>query len=384
MNIMHLAYRPDIAVVVLANESTNHWQSWIQCLRQQTLRPGKCLVLGLGASEKTLQLADVAGFEVYRLGQQQAHRAAAYQVGLELCTDAKYIIYIDQEAFLEDKTALEKLVVDFADPETAVVYGRQRAHEGTHVLKQYAAQFFYPLKSRCYKLNDIRQRGFTDISVSNVFAAWRVEALRSIGGFSTNVIVNADRYTAGRLLLSGWQVAYCAESQVRFANARSSWNSFRRAFDTGVFNSTDGRLLGVVAPNEGKGWRCLFAELEQLWIYEPVLIPYALFHAMIKYSGYRLGRLHRYLPKAMCRFFSTQKNYWYNATKQKWQTRGQTANALTTSRYTIEPVAKQNALAGTENWQTNWMSDLYFPMRVKSSQSYKNKRATPASAIKTP
>jgi len=41
-------------------------------------------------------------------------------------------------------------------------------------------------------------------------------------------------------------------------------------------------------------------------------IPLALLHTLLKYGGYRLGRVSRYLPRALNRRLGMNRRYWTN------------------------------------------------------------------------
>ena len=87
---------------------------------------------------------------------------------------------------------------------------------------------------------------------------------------------------------------------------------FQRYFDIGVFHARESWLLESFGKPEGEGGRFVRSELRYLGRHAPWLIPSALLRTILKYSGYRLGRMEQRLPLWLKRRCSMHKGFWAN------------------------------------------------------------------------
>jgi len=122
--------------------------------------------------------------------------------------------------------------------------------------------------------------------------------------------MNEDTWVAGKMLLSGWKIAYAADACVRHSHDYTMGEEFRRYFDIGVFHSREPWLMEAFGGAEGEGLRYLRSEFGFLWAHAPALIFSAICRAAVKYAGYRLGKLERYFGVDLKRRLSMHKRYW--------------------------------------------------------------------------
>lgn len=130
------------------------------------------------------------------------------------------------------------------------------------------------------------------------------------GGFPIDTIMNEDTYVAGKMLISGWRIAYCAEAQVFHSHDYSLRDEFKRYFDIGVFHNTSSWLQRMFGGASGEGLRFVVSELRYLMQHAPGAIPSALLRTGLKWLGFKLGSLHLGLPQAIRRRCSLHKTYW--------------------------------------------------------------------------
>ena len=64
-----------------------------------------------------------------------------------------------------------------------------------------------------------------------------------LGGFETRTIFNEDMIFAGKVILAGGAVAYCAEARVIHSHNYSGIMQFKRNFDLGISRQTIRRSL---------------------------------------------------------------------------------------------------------------------------------------------
>ena len=302
--------RPNVAVVVLTRNAGKLWPSWLEGIKKQSVRAGRYLVIDSCSTDGTAELAYAAGFEVLRINPQHFNHGGTRQLAVDLCPDADFIIYLTQDAVLEKSDSMACLLAEMEDNTVAMAYGRHMPRDEAGLIEKHARSFTYPKQSSVRSKKDFAQLGFRAAFSSDVYACYRVSALRSVGGFPTNIIVSEDSFVSAYLLLAGWRTVYSAESEVRHSHQYSLLQIFRRYFDVGVFHANEEALLqGIGKPDKEAGLyvKSLIAFLNQRakW-----LLPWAALQTFIKLVGFRLGKHHASLPQALCRLISVQRAYW--------------------------------------------------------------------------
>lgn len=279
-------------------------------LQQQEMR-FRTLVIDSGSSDGSVQVAQAHGFEVVAILPQDFNHGGTRQKGVEMLAEADILVFLTQDAVLADAHSIAALLTCFGAAAVGLAYGRQLPNRDAGSFGAHARLFNYPSQSRCKSKQDIATLGLKTAFVSNSFAAYRRTALQGVGGFPDDVVLGEDMVVAAKMLLNGWQVAYCAEAQVYHSHDYTAVQEFRRYFDTGVFHAREGWLKEAFGKAEGEGLRFIRSELaylqqtgnERLW-------PLAFCRNVAKYLGYKLGQSERWLPSFVKRKLSMHKRYW--------------------------------------------------------------------------
>lgn len=299
-----------VAVVVPTCNAGPAWPHWIAALKAQEMQPARVMVVDSASADDTVAAAAAAGFEVIPIRRAAFDHGATRQWAVEQLAGIEMVCFLTQDALLARPDALQHLLAAFADPAVGAVYGRQLPRPGAGPIETHARLFNYPSVSAVRSLADREQFGLKTAFCSDSFAAYRVVALRQVGGFPSPVILGEDMMAAARLLLAGWNVAYQAEAEVFHSHAYTPGQEFRRYFDIGVFHAREGWLLEAFGGATGEGARYVQAELAYLWRERPGLILPALLRTACKFIGYRLGRVERWLPSGLKRRLSMNPGFW--------------------------------------------------------------------------
>jgi rhamnosyltransferase len=168
------------------------------------------------------------------------------------------------------------------------------------------------------QLQDKASLGIKACFLSNSFAAYRLQALMAQGGFPAHLPLGEDTFTAAKLLLSGQSLRYQASAAVYHSHNYNGLQDFQRMFDTGVFHAQNPWLLQNFGKAEGEGaklvksqWAYLKAQAGQP--HHPNFlqgIVQLLSANAMKLMGYKLGRAHYSLPKALVKKFAMNKVFW--------------------------------------------------------------------------
>ena len=275
--------------------------------------PLKKLIVDSQSTDETVTLAKKFGFDVLTVRRENFNHGATRQRALEHMLEKfsiDVIIFLTQDVFLHDEKTLSMLTKIFReDSAVGLAYGRQLPHEGATLEAKILRQFNYPAESQLRTFDDRKIFGLKTAFNSNSFAAYRVDALKKVGGFPPNVILCEDMYTAAKMLLDGWKIFYDASAQVYHSHNYTAAQEFHRYFDIGVFHSREGWIRETFGSAEGAGKKFVLMKLKTLLKENPLEFFGAICRDGAKFFGYRLGRLEKCLPKSFCRLFSMHKNF---------------------------------------------------------------------------
>jgi len=299
-----------IGLIVPTLNAGEQWRIWLDTLVRQSRKPDRLLVIDSSSTDQTVNLARERGFEVEIISKSTFNHGGTRQMGVELMENIDLIVFLTQDALLADAEAIEHLLRPFENPLVGAAYGRQLPHKNSGAIGAHARLFNYPTISQLRGLEDRSQFGIKTVFISNSFAAYRRSALMQLGGFPNGTIMNEDTYVAGKMLMSGWKMAYCADAQVFHSHDYNFITEFKRYFDIGVFHAQTPWLQQTFGGASGEGLRFVVSEVRYLRKAMPLLIPSALFRNGLKWLGYKLGTLHSKWPLTVSRCFSLHKAYW--------------------------------------------------------------------------
>jgi len=304
-----------VGLIVPTLNAGRLWESWLEAFEQQTRKPDCLLLIDSSSGDDTAALARAHGFEVQVIARSAFNHGGTRQLGVDMLPAMDIIVFLTQDALLAGPDAIERLLAAFTDDRVGAAYGRQLPHRNAGPIAAHARLFNYPAESQLRCLADRARFGIKTVFISNSFAAYRRSALMQVGGFPVDTIMNEDTYVAGKMLVSGWKIAYCADAQVFHSHDYGFLDEFKRYFDIGVFHTHTSWLQQTFGGASGEGLRFVISEMRYLRKHAPGLIPSAALRTGLKWLGFKLGALHRGLPRAIRKRFSLHKAYWRNASR---------------------------------------------------------------------
>ena len=271
------------------------------------------LIVDSESTDDTVTLAKKFNFDVMTVKRKNFNHGATRQSAIEYLLEKKsvdVIIFLTQDVLLYDEKTLSTLTQIFeTDSTVGLTYGRQLPHKNATLEAEILRKFNYPAESRLKTFDDRKIFGIKAAFNSNSFAAYRVDALKSIGGFPSNVILSEDMYVAAKMLMSGLKIFYNADAQVYHSHNYTAAQEFHRYFDIGVFHSRESWIRETFGSAEGAGKKFVLMKLQTLWKENPLDCFGAIFRDGAKFFGYRLGLIEKCLPESFCRLFSMNKVY---------------------------------------------------------------------------
>ena len=260
----------------------------------QTL-PTRKLIVDSESADDTARLATSFGVEVLTIPRRTFNHGATRQLALEHLLKAApldVIIFLTQDVLLKDDNSLTRLVEIFdTDSTVGLSYGRQLPHADATNEAKFLRAFNYPPESQLRSFDDRTRFGLKTAFASNSFAAYRVAALQSVGGFPAHVPLSEDMYVAAKMLLRGLKIYYAAAAQVYHSHNYTAAQEFRRYVQIGKFHAQEPWIRETFGSAEGAGKKFVVMKLVALAKKNPLDCAGAIFRDAAKFLGYRIGRL---------------------------------------------------------------------------------------------
>lgn len=299
------------SVIVPTYRPGNVWPKWLEALAAQRCQPNQVLIIDSSSEDDTLRLAARYGFRTHTIAKTDFDHGRTRMLGVEMLEDCtSLVVFLTQDALLSSPDSLGQLVTPFEDQEIGAVYGRQLPYLDSLPIAAHARLFSYPEASETRSSDEISNLGMRVCRFSNSFGAYRISALRQVGGFPSRVIFGEDQIAVSRMILAGWKVHYCANAAVYHAHDYSTAQEFQRYFDIGVMHRDAHWMLEAFGSVGDEGLRYMQSEFSYLRSRAPLQIPLAIAHNGAKFLGYRLGMHYKRLPRRLNRWFSMSRNFW--------------------------------------------------------------------------
>jgi len=283
---------------------------FLSTLKVQTHQPDVLLIIDSESCDGTDVTLRNAGAVVHVIARDTFGHGRTRQLAVEKADKADIVIFMTQDAILARPDSIERLLGCFTDENVGMAYGRQLPSPMATHIAAHARLFNYPENSMVRSKSDISTLGIKAAFCSNTFAAYRLSALDTVEGFPPHVIFGEDTIVAAKMLQNGWGIAYCSEAMVYHSHNYSYCEEFRRYFDIGVFHSQEKWFLESLGTADREGKRYLISEMKYLLKHSPCQIPSAMLRTILKYVGYKLGRMESRLSVSVKKMLSMNKAYW--------------------------------------------------------------------------
>ncbi len=284
-------YNPNqVALVIPTLNAAGWFEHWSKMWRLQRFQPSHCLVMDSSSTDMTCALFRSLGFEIVNIAQSDFRHGATRQQAVDLLPpEVQAIIFMTQDAILADENALLNLVCALDDPEVAAAYGRQLPHQDASPVASHARLYNYPEISHTKALADKEKLGLKVAFCSNSFAIYRRLALQAVGGFASQLTFGEDMHAAGRLLIRGWLIKYCAEARVHHSHNEGLAALWQRYRAIGQFHREEAWLLESFGNVSGEGKKYALAEMYYALRHAPHWAVISVLHTATKWLAYRAG-----------------------------------------------------------------------------------------------
>lgn len=225
-------------------------------------------------------------------------------------SSAEIFVMMTDDAIPRNEQMIENLIAPLIEDKAVVSYARQVAKKSSNEIEKFTRNFNYPRKSKLKSIKNLDELGIKTIFCSNVCAAYNREIYDKLGGFDDYAIFNEDMIYASKVIDSGMKIAYTASAEVIHSHDYGNITLFKRNFDMGVSQAEHPEIFKRVS-STGEGKKLVSKTIEHLRKRKKIyLIPKLIINSGFKFMGYKLGLMHKYLPKWVILRMTSMKEYW--------------------------------------------------------------------------
>lgn len=290
-----------VGVALITHHAKHHLAHCLPPLINSPLK-SRILVVNSSSNDGTVELAQEMGVEALVVPRSHFNHGSTREKARQfLGTDV--VVMMTPDAYPVDETVLEKLVAPLFKREASLSYARQIPHFGAEIFESFSRTFNYPPHVEQRTLSDLKQLGVYTFFCSNACAAYRNKALDEVGGFEP-VLFGEDTVVAAKLLRKGHTLHYAADAVVRHSHKYTLLQEFKRHFDMGLSRKSYSHLFEGGGTDQARGRLYASALLKK------TKSPYAFFHLLAKWCGYKLGSCSTDAPDWWKKWLSSQDFYW--------------------------------------------------------------------------
>jgi rhamnosyltransferase len=298
-----------VSVIIPTRNGGKYLGRLLRTLREQSLRPDQILAVDSSSNDDTLEICKAFGADFIQIDAKTFDHGRTRNLAVARAV-GEILVFMTQDAWFKDNGCLRNLIRPLDNPVIAATYGRQIPKEDANPVEVFVRSFNYPSGEMTKGIDDLPRLGVKTFFFSNACSAVKKTAFIEVGGFPNKTIMNEDMFLAAKLLQKGYKIAYQADAVVYHSHNYSLATQFKRYFDIGVFFRRN-QWIRDLANSEKEGikyfkeiFRFLVDNKQWNWI------PYALVDTTVRFLGYRIGFMEKFLPLWFKKKISYNKNFW--------------------------------------------------------------------------
>ncbi|HEY3248781.1 MAG TPA: glycosyltransferase [bacterium] len=202
---------PRASIVIRCFNEEAHIGRLLDGIMHQTMGDREVLVVDSGSTDATLDIASRYPVRVLTIRPDEFSFGRSLNAGCQ-AAGGEYVVIASAHTYPVYDDWLEQLLAPFADPQIALVYGRQRGDAGTQYSERQIFSAWFPAQS-----NPSQTHPFCN----NANAAIR-RALWSRWPYDEDLTGLEDLDWAHRILAQGYRLAYAANAEVVHVH-RETW-----------------------------------------------------------------------------------------------------------------------------------------------------------------
>jgi rhamnosyltransferase len=301
-----------VGIIIPTYNAESYWPELSASLALEGAEPSQVLIIDSASKDATRELARRSGYRVICIPQTEFNHGGTRQLACSYFPGVERLLYCTQDVVFTGNRSIALLSEALDDAEVGAAYGCQIPRRDADAIERHARLFNYPQTTQVRTFESRKKLGIRTAFFSNSFAMYRRNALESVGGFPSNVVLGEDVFVVARMLMAGWKVVYKADAAVIHSHPISLMEEVSRYFDIGAHHAREAWMLKSFGNANSEGKNFIKSEMRYLWAKAPHLIPLALLRTATKLVAYRLGSLERHLPLALKKKVSDYPQFWEN------------------------------------------------------------------------
>ncbi len=254
------AFRAKVAVLIPAYNEEKVIERTVRSVLASDYGNLRVIVIDDGSSDRTLEVAhkafvrEEASGRVLILTKPNSGKADALNFGIQhLHDDEEIMVGIDADTVIAS-AAISRLVPHFLDPRVAAVAGNAKVGNRVNLWTRWQALEY--ITSQNFERRALNTLGAVSV-VPGAIGAWRVSALREVGGYQTDTVAEDADLTMA-LLENGYRVEY-EDLALAYTEAPTTANGLMRQrfrWSFGILQSV-WKHRGAFARKGALGWVAL-------------------------------------------------------------------------------------------------------------------------------
>lgn len=149
-------------------------------------------------------------------------------------SEADILVFITQDIIIERTDWLYNLIKDIQDNKVDAAYSRQLCRNNS--IEKYTRESNYPAQSKIVSKEDISTLGLKTFFFSDASSAIKREIFVKLKGYDAKKLqMSEDMYIAYKLIMNGYKIKYCADSEVVHSHQFTLKQQYKRYYETGKF-----------------------------------------------------------------------------------------------------------------------------------------------------
>lgn len=165
-------------------------------------------------------------------------------------SNADIIVFVTQDVQIERDDWLYNLIKDI-DNDIVATYSRQLPKYNN--IEKYTREKNYPSKSNIVSKEDIKRLGLRTFFFSDAASAIKRDIFVKLNGYDNkNLPISEDMYLAYKIIMNGYKIKYCADSEVTHSHKFTLRQIYERYKLTGKFFKENNYLDQYGTTDSGK------------------------------------------------------------------------------------------------------------------------------------
>jgi cellulose synthase/poly-beta-1,6-N-acetylglucosamine synthase-like glycosyltransferase/spore germination protein YaaH/peptidoglycan/xylan/chitin deacetylase (PgdA/CDA1 family) len=253
------SYKPKVAVLIPAYNEEKVIERTVRAALNSDYPNLRVIVIDDGSKDKTLEVArnafaeEFAAGKVLILDKQNSGKAEALNYGIEHIGDAELFVGIDADTIIA-RDAIARLVPHFINPKVGAIAGNAKVGNRVNLWTRWQALEY--ITSQNFERRALDVLGAVSV-VPGAIGAWRVSAVREVGGYHVDTVAEDADLTMA-LLRRGYRVEY-EDMALAYTEAPTNANGLMRQrfrWSFGILQAVY-KHRGVVARKGALGWVAL-------------------------------------------------------------------------------------------------------------------------------